>query len=189
MLTGVPSCCALRYSPLGLPGGLLTTAIESARRARLRMLQGVALSLTVALVGCSSTPAPPKPTIAKASVQASATVNPDARKRASPLVVRIYELKSTAAFDAADFLSLYDRDQATLGADMVGREEFTLRPGESRPWEKTLGPEVRFIGVMAAYRDIERARWKTVITVKPAARNVITINAEDINLSASVVHQ
>lgn len=167
----------------------INAAVEGARWLRVRVVQGAALALTLALCACSSTPAPPKPTAVKATVQASASVNPDARKRASPLVVRIYELKSTASFDAADFLSLYDRDQATLGADMVGREEFTLRPGESRPWEKVLGPEVRFVGVMAAYRDIERARWKTVVTIKPAARNVITINADDINLSASVVAQ
>jgi type VI secretion system protein VasD len=164
-------------------------AVESARRVRVHLLQGLALALAVALAACSSTPPPPKPTSVKATVQAAANVNPDVRKRASPLVVRIYELKSTAAFEAADFLSLYDRDQATLGADMVSREEFTMRPGESRPWEKVLGPEVRFIGVMAAYRDIERARWKTLVTVKAAAKNVITISADEITISATAVTQ
>lgn len=167
----------------------MIAGIDSAHRVPVRVLQGLALAVSVVLAGCSSTPPPPKPTSVKATVQAAPNVNPDARKRASPLVVRIYELKSSAGFDAADFLSLYDRDQATLAADLVGREEFTMRPGESRPWEKVLGPEVRFIGVMAAYRDIERARWKTLITIKPNARNVITINAEDISLSASVVPQ
>lgn len=164
-------------------------AVESARRARVRVLRGVMLATLVALAGCSSAPPPPKPTSVKANLQASATVNPDVRKRASPLVMRVYELKSSAAFDAADFVSLYERDQATLGAEMVGREEFTMRPGESHPWEKTLGPDVRFIGVMAAYRDIERARWKTVIPVKQGARNTITITADDITVSGTVVAQ
>jgi type VI secretion system protein VasD len=167
----------------------MITAVESARRAPVRVLRGLTLALFALLVGCSSAPPPPKPTSVKALVQAAADVNPDARKRASPLVVRIYELKSAAAFDAADFLSLYDRDQATLAADLVGREEFTMRPGESRPWEKILGPEVRFIGVMAAYRDIEHAGWKTVIAVKPGLKNAVTIKADAINLSASVVAQ
>ncbi len=164
-------------------------AVETARRVPVRVLPGLTLALFALIAGCSSTPAPPKPTAVKATVQAAADVNPDARKRASPLVVRIYELKSAAAFDAADFLSLYDRDQATLAADLVGREEFTMRPGESRPWDKTLGPEVRFIGVMAAYRDIERARWKTLITIKPGLRNTITIKADAITLSGSAVAQ
>ena len=167
----------------------MIAAVKSARRVPVRVLQGLALALCALVAGCASPPPPPKPTSVKATVQAAADVNPDARQRASPLVVRIYELKSAAAFDAADFLSLYDRDQATLAAEMVGREEFTMRPGESRPWEKTVGPEVRFIGVMAAYRDLERARWKTLIPVKPNARNVITIKADNITLSASVVLQ
>jgi type VI secretion system protein VasD len=165
----------------------MITAVESARRVPVRALQGLALAALLALAGCAA--GPPKPTSVKVTLQASPTMNPDARKRASPLVVRVYELKSTAAFDAADFLSLYERDQATLAAEMAGREEFTLRPGESRPWEKIVGPEVRFIGVMAAYRDIERARWKTVIPIKTSAKNVITIKADEITISGSAVQQ
>ena len=167
----------------------MIAAIEGARRVPVRALQGLTLALFALLSGCSSPPPAPKPTSVKATVQAAADVNPDTRQRASPLVVRIYELKSAAAFEASDFLSLYDRDQATLGAEMVGREEFTMRPGETRPWEKTLGPEVRFIGVMAAYRDIERARWKTLIAVKPGLKNAVTIKADAITLTGSVVAQ
>ncbi len=164
-------------------------AVESARRAPVRLRHGLTLALCALVAGCSSAPPAPKPTAVKATVQAAADVNPDARKRASPVVVRIYELKSAAAFEAADFLSLYDRDQATLAADMVGREEFTMRPGDSRPWEKIIGPEVRFIGVMAAYRDIEHARWKTLVAVKPGLKNAVTIKADAITLTASVVAQ
>ena len=165
----------------------MIAAVESARRVPVRVLQGLVMAAALVLAGCAA--APPKPTSVKVTLQASPTVNPDARKRASPLVVRVYELKSSAAFDAADFLSLYERDQATLAAEMVGREEFTLRPGESRPWEKIVGPEVRFIGVMAAYRDIERARWKTLIPIKPNLKNVITIKADEITISGTAVQQ
>ncbi len=165
----------------------MIAAVESARRVPVRVLQGLVVAAVLSLAGCAA--GPPKPTSVKVTLQASPTVNPDARKRASPLVVRVYELKSSAGFDAADFLSLYERDQATLAAEMVGREEFTLRPGESRPWEKIVGPEVRFIGVMAAYRDIERARWKTLIPIKPNLKNVITIQADDITISGTAVTQ
>jgi type VI secretion system protein VasD len=166
-----------------------TMAIGTTPRARLRVWFGlVALTLT-AVGGCASPPPPPKPTVVAATVQASANANPDVRKRASPLVVRIYELKSSAAFDAADFLSLYERDQATLAAEMGSREEFTLRPGDSKPWEKVVGPDVRFIGVMAAFRDIEHARWKTLIPLKPNMRNVVTIRADDIAISGTVAAQ
>lgn len=164
-----------------------TTTPETTRRVRLRACAGFVLA--VALAACSSPPPPPKPTVVAATVQASANVNPDARKRASPVVVRIFELKSSAAFDAADFLSLFERDQATLAAEMGSREEFVLRPGDSKPWEKKLDPDVRFIGVIAAFRDIEHARWKVLVPVKPNARNVVTIKADDITVTGTVVAQ
>ena len=136
--------------------------------------------------GCAS---PPKPTGVSATLLATATVNPDAHKRPSPLVVRVYELKSAAAFDAADFISLFERDQATLAAEMASREEFVLQPGETRRWDKTVGPDSRFIGVMAAFRDIERARWKAIVEIKPNVKNVVTIQANEISVTANVVPQ
>jgi type VI secretion system protein VasD len=177
-----------------------TTTFEATRRLRVRALgsrggsfggpvRGALLAALLALGGCAGAPPPPKPTVVSATVQASANVNPDSRKRASPVVVRVFELKSSAAFDAADFLSLFERDQATLAAEMGSREEFTLRPGDSKPWEKTLAPDVRFIGVIAAFRDIERARWKVLVPVKPNMRNVVTIKADDITVTGTVVAQ
>ncbi len=159
-------------------------------RIRARTVRRLAMAAGVVAVflfsGCAS---PPKPTVVSATLLATATVNPDAHKRPSPLVVRVYELKSTAAFDPADFVSLFERDQATLAAEMASREEFVLRPGETRLWEKTVGPDSRFIGVMAAFRDIERARWKTIVEIKPNVKNVITIQANEISVTANVVPQ
>ena len=166
-----------------------STTIGTTPRARLRLLLWAGLAVAMAGGGCASAPPPPKPTVVAATLQATASANPDARKRASPLVVRVYELKSSAAFEAADFLSLYERDQATLAAEMGAREEFTLRPGDSKPWEKTVGAEVRFIGVIGAFRDIEHARWKAIVPVKANARNVVTIRADDITITGSVAAQ
>ena len=164
-----------------------TTTIGTTQRARVRRMVWAALAVAIGIAGCAAPP--PKPTVVAATLQATANVNPDSRKRASPLVVRIYELKSSAAFDAADFLSLYERDQATLAAEMGAREEFTLRPGDSQPWEKTVGAEVRFIGVIGAFRDIERARWKAIVPVKANTRNVVTIRADDITITGTVATQ
>jgi len=141
---------------------------------------------SVLIAGCAS---PPKPTLVSATLQAGANVNPDSHKRASPLVVRVYELKSAAAFEAADFVSLYERDQVTLAAEMAAREEFVLRPGETRPWEKTVAPDAKFIGVVAAFRDIERARWKTLVAIKPNVKNIVTIQASEIAVTAKVATQ
>jgi len=137
------------------------------------------------LSACASNPTP-KPTILSGSITASARVNPSVSQRPSPLLLRIYELKNSTAFGAADFVSLYQRDQAELGAEMVGREELTLSPGERRPWSKTLAPETRFIAVFAAYRDIEHAKWRTVLPVIPGKQQHLLIQADELAVSAVV---
>ena len=77
-----------------------------------------ALGVALLLSACAAKP-PPKPASVTGTVEASAQVNPSASKRPSPLLIRIYELKSVATFNAADFMSLYQRDQAEIG----GRSE------------------------------------------------------------------
>jgi type VI secretion system protein VasD len=88
--------------------------------------------------------------------------------------VRVYALKTSGAFESADFFSLFEKDQATLGAEMAQREELLLRPGDSRKLEMTLAADVKAIGVMAAYRDLDRARWREVRVVEPGKPLVLT---------------
>ncbi|WAC71426.1 type VI secretion system lipoprotein TssJ [Roseateles sp. SL47] len=139
--------------------------------------------IALALTACSSTP---DPTQVSGSIAATATVNPSVSKRPSPVLVRVYELKAANAFNGADFVSLYQRDQAELGADVVAREEMTLQPGEKRPYTKTLGPDTRFIAVFAAYRDLEHARWRAVVPVQVGKKQKLTIQADELSVSATV---
>lgn len=139
--------------------------------------------LALALAGCSSTPKPAK---VSGSIAATASVNPSVSKRPSPLLLRVYELKAANAFNNADFIALYERDQAELGADLVAREEFTLAPGETRPWKKTLAPETRFVAVFAAYRDLERARWRSIVAVPAGKELKLTIQADELSVTSSL---
>ncbi len=142
------------------------------------------------LAACGTKPPPPpKPTLVNGSIKASAGLNPSVTGRASPLQVRVYELKAPAAFNAADFMALFQGDQAALGGDMVGREEMTLQPGESRPHNKTLSPETRFVGVVGFYRALERANWRTVVAIQPNQTQQLAINVGDLAISATVTLQ
>lgn len=125
------------------------------------------------------------PATLSASAVAGAQVNPDARRRPSPVVVRVFELKAPTLFEQADFVSLYEKDQAVLAAELVSREEFVLRPGETRPINKPLSPDTRFIGVMAAFRELERARWRAVVPVAVGKKNVVTIELDGIVVKAT----
>lgn len=129
------------------------------------------------LAGCASPPPPPPPP-RKVPLEIIATpdINPDIRERASPLTVRVFALKTPASFGAADFFSLYEKEAATLGADVVLREEMVLRPGESRNLTWTVSPDFKFVGVLAAFRDLERAQWRDVqpLTAAPGLRVLLS---------------
>ena len=110
--------------------------------------------------GCGSAPA--KPAVAKARIAASSDVNPNSEGRASPVHVRIFQLKEDGAFVGADFWALVDKEQETLAASLVQRLEFDLSPGESKEFELKIAPEARVLGVMAEYADYRNAQWRVV---------------------------
>jgi len=151
---------------------------------RLALASGLALA-GVLVGGCA---APPKPVVTPVSITlvAAADANPDARGRASPLTVRVYALKTPGPFEGADFFSLFEKDQATLGAELVQREEMLLRPGESRKLDLTLPADAKAIGVMAAFRDLDRARWREVRAVEPGKPQTLTVTfgARQIRIDA-----
>lgn len=147
----------------------------------------VAAVLAAALAACAGrTPPPPPPTVLKGQVEATATVNPDARGRPSPVVVKLFELKSVGPFEAGDFFSLFDKDRELLGGDVLRKEELTLRPGERVVLDRTLDPETRHLGVVAGYRALERSRWRAATPIVPQRVNpvVITLDADGVTLRA-----
>ena len=135
----------------------------------------------MALGGCSSVP---KPTKVQLALEAAASVNPDVRNRPSPVVVRVFELKSLAAFNGSDFFSLWDHDKETLGTELVGRDEYTLRPGDSLRLDKTLQPETLYVGAIAAFRDLERSQWRA--NVRTPSRKVKSVTVRVTGKAVSV---
>ncbi len=147
---------------------------------------GIALGLAPWWVGCGMfgpdpppppKPPPPPPKLA-INIVAAAQLNPDIRARPSPVLMRIYELKTATQFASADFMALFDQDRNILANDVVTREEFVMQPGGTKSLNKLLAPETQAIGVIAAFRDLERARWRGVATTPIAcvsgANNLLT---------------
>ncbi|MCU7802561.1 MAG: type VI secretion system lipoprotein TssJ [Candidatus Thiodiazotropha sp. (ex Lucinoma annulata)] len=110
-------------------------------------------------MGCSSVSS------VKVSMNADNSVNPDINGRPSPIVARIYELKSLSVFNNADFFNLFEQDVALLGEEMLMRDELHFQPGEVKTLTRDLQPDTRFVGVIGAYRDIENATWRRSIEI------------------------
>ncbi|WP_255503455.1 type VI secretion system lipoprotein TssJ [Caballeronia sp. EK] len=153
-----------------------------------RVVAPFVLMCTLAVTACKSPPPPPPPppTIVHIDVNAIDKVNPDRSGRPSPVLVRVYELKATAAFDSADFFTLYGKDQATLGADLNAKNEFLLKPGDKQSVEQPVQPGTKFIAVVAAYRDIERSRWRATAPVPPNQTTImsVSIDTADVSIAA-----
>jgi type VI secretion system protein VasD len=139
----------------------------------------------VVLAGVAACASKPQATTIQGALNVQASVNPDIRGRPSPIVVRVYALKSLTAFNGAAFFSLYEKDKETLGAELVDSEEFQLSPGEKRQFKKEVLPDVRYLGVFAAFRDVEHAQWRAAIPVAP--NKVFPVQIELENTSATIV--
>ena len=119
-------------------------------------------------------PPPPKPVLVVPSrqlqlaIEAGDLLNPDTMNRPSPVVVRVYLLRAEITFGAADFYSLFERDAATLGADLLAREELQLRPGRVVSINREFPPEARFLGVVVAFRNVERSTWRALSNLPSA---------------------
>lgn len=110
----------------------------------------------------------------RVEVTADKAVNPDTRKRPSPIVVKFYELRGDGAFTSADFFSLQGKPEAALGQDFIAVEQLTLQPGETRNLDRPGGLDIRVLGIVAEYRALESSRWRqTVPMPQPKQLNPI----------------
>ena len=125
------------------------------------------------------------PTRFEITVVAGSSINPNAANEPSPVVVRLYELKSDQAFRQAEFFQLFDEDAKTLGPDMLSKTEFEFAPGTTqRITKQSQNKDLAYIGVLASFRDIDAATWRAVGKVDPQQPNLvmITLSALSVNL-------
>lgn len=133
------------------------------------IISATAVAFALVLAACASgDPKPKEPLRLGLTVNAAATVNPDEQKRAAPIVVRVYELKTDGTFNAADFFTLQDKDKTVLADDLVKRDQFQLRPGEHVTITRTADPATTTLGILAAYRDLPNSVWRAVYALPVA---------------------
>jgi type VI secretion system protein VasD len=128
----------------------------------------LAFSLAACAGSGSNSKAARVPIRLELSLVASNDVNPDDQKRAAPIVVRVYELKTDATFNSADYFSLQDKDKTVLADDLVARDQFQLRPGEQAVIRRTIDPATTRLGILAAYRDLPNSVWRVVYALPVA---------------------
>jgi type VI secretion system protein VasD len=144
----------------------------------MRLIKSIIILITfLCLWGCGSSP-----TVIQADFSVSEDVNPDMSGRPSPIVLRIYELKSLGNFEAADFYTLLENYESALGTDLVNTEQFHLSPGETQFYNHTTSAETNFVAVIAAFRKLDKSVWKDSIPIIPKKTTKLLLSLEPLSV-------
>ncbi|WP_339490381.1 type VI secretion system lipoprotein TssJ [Pseudomonas sp. EL_65y_Pfl2_R95] len=149
-----------------------------------RLISPLVFTALLVLTGCSTLSPYSSYTKLELNLSGSNELNPDIRNRPSPIVVRLMELKHPVAFENADFFSLYERPKEALSPDLVALEELELRPGETRQLKLTVNQGSRYVGVLAAYRDLPETKWQFIIPLQDKALNQINLRLDEQGIHA-----
>jgi len=125
------------------------------------------------LTACASSP---RPTVVVMYIQAATDLNPSADGQATPVRVRLYELKSAAAFSRADYFSLVDAASATLSTDLVAQDELLIQPGQQLTLERTLDEQSRLLGLLVSYRELDSAVWRQLVSIPSNETTPLTVS-------------
>jgi type VI secretion system protein VasD len=112
-------------------------------------------------------------------------INPDEKHSPSPLFIRLYELSSDQAFNRADFLELYEKDDALLGKDLIAKRELNrLVPGEIQEEAFVLDPKTRYVGLFAEFFEYKNSKYKLVfpVTTKNVVKNTVRVEVNGTQL-------
>lgn len=125
-------------------------------------LKAIFFLLFLPMLGCAGAPGS-KPIDLPAAIFVSNDINPDASGRPSPLVIVLYQLRASDSFVSKDYFSIFDPQGQVLADDLLEREQITVQPGVDRNLPIRMNSSAQYLGVLAAFSDIEAAKWRAVI--------------------------
>ncbi|AZC57859.1 type VI secretion system lipoprotein TssJ [Pseudomonas chlororaphis] len=137
------------------------------------------------LTACASSPPPPNPTVVVMHIQAAADLNLSAGGQATPVRVRLYELKSGAVFSRADYFSLVNATSATLSTDLVAQDELLIQPGQQLTLERKLDEQSRLLGLVVSYRELDSAVWRQMVSIPSNETTPLTVSLTARAISAA----
>ena len=142
----------------------------SASRARAQRVQRFALAAgSLCLLSACAGP----PTSVHLSLIAAPRLNPDETGAPNPVQVHVLMLKASDAFTNTDYFQLADKEKTVLGGDLLSQTNEVLRPGQTKTIDLPVLPGAKFVGVSAAYRNIDQATWRVVAPI----RRKVDVNA------------
>ncbi len=139
---------------------------------------------TMLLAGCAQPPS------VMMQIHSAHYLNPDVNGGASPVVVTVYQLKSTFNFQQATYDQLSTNSGDVLGTDLIDRSTIEVRPDSDQSVKQPLSPNTQFLGIVAAYRNIGAAAWRQTVPVTNTTdeETVVNLDLESQALTATVTN-
>ncbi|WP_051356450.1 type VI secretion system lipoprotein TssJ [Azorhizobium doebereinerae] len=158
--------------------------LETRRAVLVRL---AALPLLGGLGACAA-PGPPPPVITPTviTIRADANVNPNQDGTPSPTVIKLYDLKAQTNFMSASFFELLDSDVTRLGPEMLSKQEVEILPGTTRDVDHQITGDVKFLGVIAGFRNINSAQWRAIVEVVPGKTNYFLVQLTSLAVSVEL---
>ncbi|MNJ16597.1 Type VI secretion lipoprotein [compost metagenome] len=140
----------------------------------------------VALVACMAVlqgcqrPAEPQAPVSFTPVKSllletALDVNPNLYGRPSPVVLTVYQLSDAEAFMHADPAQLASATPPQEAAWLAQRS-FQLSPGESRVYHFEPDAELRLLGVVVHYRDLDNSHWRATQVFEPRSPEALRVS-------------
>ena len=117
------------------------------------------------------------------NVTAKADMNPDDSDLASPLVIRLYELKDKKKFEEIEFYDIYANDLKILGKNMIDKHRLKhFVPDTKRKKMFVLNKKTKFIGIFAEFSQYKNSQFRAVVEIDPHFDRKIDIVISGTNL-------
>lgn len=141
------------------------------------------LILSLFLQGCSIWAEKGAPVLT-ARISASNNINPNLDGTPSPVVVQIYQLKESEAFEQASFLQIYSDEQSALKSGLISSKHLpSIFPATKINESFELSPDAKFIGVIAGFADYREANNKALFEITEFKNTWINIYLNGVNLT------
>lgn len=144
--------------------------------------------LAVFMMGCGSSAPVFEPSISvTVNMQAADDINRFEDDIPRPLIIRLYQLKESGAFENAEFVSIYESDTSVLASSLIDSKVMPpVIPGETRSFTLEVQQETKFIAVFAEFADYEVATSKAVVAlVEEPDENPIIIRISQAKIQIS----
>lgn len=119
---------------------------------------------TLFLSGCTSIykPDTPQITLHLTTSNQLSSINNNLHQ---PTAVKIYELKGSAIFKYADYLTLHNFAEETLASDFISKQELKLMPNSEKVLTITPNDQTKYIAVITSHKGNRNATWRQIKSI------------------------